>query len=96
MLKIKMRYWIKELIINLSTIIVNRASDVMTFLDKRCPRMADHLFPLYWAIEDATTWMFCKAYPGSLTEIEQAWDHADEDWLNDFQKMIVQERILPI
>ena len=96
MLKIKMRYWIKEKSISFSCEIYNRASAVITFFDKRWPRLADHLYPLFWAIADISDWIFLKAYPGSLTEIEQAWDHADEDWLNDFQKMIVKERILPI
>jgi hypothetical protein len=50
----------------------------------------------YWWLTDATHAMYCRAEAGSREEIEMAFEHADEDWLSPFQRMVVNERILPL
>jgi len=77
--------------------VMNRASDVICLIDKHMPqRIADVLFHAYWWIDAKASNYFCRAYEGSWEEIRDAWDHADETWLSRFQKMVVNERILPL
>ena len=91
------RFRNRERIISLSCRLMDIQSLVHTWLDRHFPAwMAGPFVHVCWWIEDCAGWIFACAYSGSWTEIEDAWEFADEDWLNDFQRAIVEERILPL
>lgn len=66
--------------------------------------IVDVLGPLHWWIQDHVVYPICdRCYEGSQTEIEQGVEFAEDyplgsknDWLSPFQRMIANERILPL
>jgi hypothetical protein len=77
--------------------IMNAASSVMDWIDRHTPQwISDRLLRAYWFVDDLAGSWFASAYDGSWEEIRDAWNHAEEDWLSPFQKMVANERILPL
>jgi len=77
--------------------IINRASSVIWWIDHHAPHwVSDPLYRVYWRLDAWASDWFCRAYEGSEEEIQDAWEHEDEDWLNPFQRMIANGRILPL
>lgn len=86
----------KEWQIDCSCRLMNRLSDLMTWTDHHfSTSVCDLLYRLYWLLDDLLKEWFNRAYEGSWSEIEQAWEFSDEDWLTDFQRLVADGRILP-
>ena len=95
--EIKKRHERKTRQIGWACEVMNRASDVIGWIDRHLPMcISDVLFHVYWWVDAKALNYFQRAYQGSWEEIEQAWEFADENWLSRFQKMVVNERILPL
>jgi hypothetical protein len=74
----------------------NRLSEIMYWIDQHWPDViVDPLFRVSTRIEDLLNAWFARAYAGSWSEIEMAWEFSDEDWLSNFQRMVAAGRILP-
>jgi RecJ-like exonuclease len=92
----EIRWALKTLQINAACDIMNRASDLIALVERVLPkRLADAAYRVYWAVDAAASNWFSRVYQGSWEEIEQAWDHDGERWLNDFQRKVAAGRILP-
>ncbi len=77
--------------------IMNRASAAIGWIEIHAPQwLSGLLYRVYWRVDDWASDRFSRAYPGSIEEIRDAWEHQDEDWLSPFQRKVADGRILPL
>lgn len=83
--------------LNLAVIIMQLSSDLIWWIDLHMPQwVSGPLYRVYWLVDGLASALFARAYEGSIEEINDAWDHEDEDWLSPFQRMVADGKILPL
>lgn len=76
---------------------MSNATLALAVMSDRWPSWLSRLaHELHWAMMDISGDRIVQAMEGSREEIDMAFEHADEDWLSPFQRMVVNERILPL
>ena len=94
-LKLRIKYKIKGLNINLASLMMCKAFKIIVLSERYFPRWLDNiLFELYQIEETLGHRWFGYFYEGSIQEIQDAFEHSGEHWLSPFQKMIAEGKIL--
>jgi hypothetical protein len=102
--KVRIQFWIKARVMAFALTLDAWFFNTIVWLDAHAPRVGDLFCHVRWAFEARVfDPLFAWSYDGSEQEIQDAWEHGDDtkkygsyDWLSPFQRMIANERILPL